>query len=118
MKAKEIKKENQVEETKEEVVVTEATAEYVEGFEEIKKETEKVKFEDKHPKLAKGLKIIVAVGAAVGIGTACYKLGSSSSKNDLSDIDFDENEDPLGLPDFDSDSTDEETKEEIEFKNF
>ena len=117
MKAKEIKKENQVEETKEEVVVTEATAEYVEGFSEIKNETEKVKFKDKHPKLAKGLKLVAAVGAVIGVGAVGYKLGSSKN-DDLSDLNFDENNDPLGLPDFDSESTDEETSEEIEVTEF
>lgn len=111
MKAKEIKKENQVEETKE-VVVTEATAEYVESFEEIKNETEKVKFKDKHPRLAKGLKLVAAVGAVIGVGAVGYKLGSSKN-DDLSDIDFDETGEPLGLPDF-SDETDEETSEEID----
>lgn len=116
MKAKEIKKENQVEETKEEVVVTEATAEYVEGFEEIKKETEKVKFKDKHPKIAKALKLGAAITAVIGVGAIGYKMGSSKN-DDLSDLDY-ENNDPLGLPDFDSDSTDEETSEEIEVTEF
>lgn len=116
MKAKEIKKENQVEETKEEVVVTEATAEYVEGFEEIKKETEKVKFKDKHPKLAKALKLGAAIGAVIGVGAIGYKMGSSKN-DDVSDLDFNENNDPLGLPDFDSESTDEETSD-VEITEF
>lgn len=115
MKAKEIKKENQVEETKEEVVVTEATAEYVESFEEIKKETEKVKFKDKHPKIAKVLKLGAAIGAVIGVGAIGYKMGSSKN-DDLLDIDT-SNEDPLRLPDFDSESTDEETSD-VEITEF
>lgn len=95
MKAKEIKKENQVEETKAEEMI-EVTEVHVGDYADIRNETEKLKFADKHPKIAKAGKIVAVVAAAVGLGALGYAAGKSKNDDvlriDVDNKDYDDEE--------------------------
>lgn len=95
MKAKEIKNKQVVEETKAEEMI-EVTEVHVGDYADIKNETEKVKFADKHPKIAKAGKIVAAVAAVVGIGAIGYAAGKSKNDDvlriDVDNKDYDDEE--------------------------
>lgn len=116
MKAKEIKKEQVVEETKAEETV-EVTEVHVGDFEELKNETEKVKFKDKHPRAAKAIKLIGAIGAAIGIGAVGYAMGKSKNEDPLM-IDSENDNEEDGLLQLTADIDESSDSSELEITEF
>ena len=112
MKAKEIKNEQVVEETKAKETI-EVTEVHVGDYADIKNETEKVKFADKHPRIAKAVKIVAAVTAVVGIGAIGYAAGKSKNDDELMIDVGDNDEDLLQITADDLDDSEEISDVEI-----